>query len=99
MLCVSGYMGPRVDGFRSRCLPMQQHPELVESVLSGKIDEVDLGEVLCDGCDDYYRDEVELDDAWQAYHDYLDDTDGNYKSWLCGTCGDPAYDCGCADLI
>ena len=31
------------------------------------------------------------------YQDYLDDTDGNYASWLCETCGDPAYDCDCED--
>ena len=75
------------------------HPELAEPVLSGKIDEVDLGEVLCDGCEDYYRDEAALDEAWQAYHEHLDDTDGSYVSWLCGDCGDPAYDCECDVVI
>ena len=71
------------------------HPELEGRILTGEITEVDLGEVLCDGCEDFYREEAALDEAWQAYHEHFDDTDGNYVSWLCENCGDPAYDCGC----
>ena len=70
------------------------HPELAEPVRSGKIDELDFGEVLCDGCEDFYRDEAALADA-----EHLDDTDGNFVSWLCGDCGDPAYDCECDVVI
>ena len=67
---------------------IRQHPELEKQILAGEIREVDLGEVLCDGCEDFFQDEADL-----AEHE--DDTDGTHKSWLCGTCGDPAYDCGC----
>ena len=74
---------------------IRQHPELEKQILAGEIAEVDLGEVLCDGCEDYYRDEAELAAAWQEHYEHLDDTDGTHKSWLCGNCGDPAYDCGC----
>ena len=67
-----------------------EHPELKDKILAGEITDVDLGEVLCDGCEDFFADEASL-----AEHE--DDTDGNYASWLCETCGDPAYDCGCDD--
>ena len=46
--------------------------------------------MLCDGCEDFYADEAALVEP-------EDDTDGNHVSWLCDTCGDPAYDCGCDD--
>ena len=82
---------------------IEGHPELEERILSGEITDVDLGEVLCDGCEDYFNDESEaqaqdnpFSDDYQPPDD-ADDTDANYKSWLCETCGDPAYDCGCAD--
>ena len=45
----------------------------------------------CDKCFILEGDE----DADEAEH--LDDTDGDSASWLCATCGDPAYDCECAD--
>ena len=32
------------------------HPELEERILAREITDVDLGEVLCDGCEDYYED-------------------------------------------
>ena len=35
------------------------HPELVEKLRAGEIDEVELGEVLCDGCEDFFNDEAE----------------------------------------
>lgn len=77
---------------------IEGHPELAERILAGEINSVDLGEVLCDGCEDeYHQEESSLDDAWEEHYEYLDDTDGNHKSWLCGNCGDPAYDCGCDD--
>ena len=71
---------------------VRQHPELEKQILSGEIAEVHLGEVLCDGCEDFYRDETAF-----ALAEHEDDTDGTHKSWLCGICGDPAYDCGCDD--
>ena len=73
---------------------IEANPELADAILSGQLDEVDLGEVLCDGCEDFFHDEAAL-----AEHE--DDTDGDYASWLCRTCGDPAYDCGCdeSDVI
>ena len=58
----------------------------------------DADEVLCDSCEDeYYQEESSLNEAWEEYYAHLDDTDGNYKSWLCENCGDPLYDCGCDD--
>ena len=75
---------------------IEQHPELEGRILSGDIDSVDLGKVLCDGCEDeYYQEESLLDDAWDAYYADADDLDGTHQSWLCANCGDPAYDCGC----
>ena len=79
---------------------IEEHPELAERILAGEINSVDLGEVLCDGCEDeYYQEKSALDAAWDEYDDLdaEDDTDGDYKSWLCGNCGDPVYDCGCDD--
>ena len=35
------------------------HPELVEKLRAGEIDEVELGEVLCDGCEDFFNDGAE----------------------------------------
>lgn len=29
--------------------------------------------------------------------DHEGDVDGDYASWFCASCGDPAYDCGCGD--
>ena len=69
---------------------IEANPELKKYILSGEITDVDLDEVLCDGCEDFYADEAALDEA-----EHEDDTDGNYVSWLCATCGDPAYDCVC----
>ena len=73
---------------------IEANPELKDKILAGDITEVDLGEVLCDGCEDFYEDEAALDEA-----EHLDDTDGNFQSWLCETCGDPAYDCDCDDVV
>ena len=71
---------------------IEANPELKKYILSGEITDVDLGEVLCDGCEDFYREEAALAEA-----EHLDDTDGDFASWLCETCGDPAYDCGCEE--
>ena len=71
---------------------IEAHPELAQKIRTGELTEVDLGEVLCDGCEDFYRQETALAEA-----EYEDDTDGNYVSWLCEHCGNPAYDCGCDD--
>ena len=41
------------------------HPELEERILAREITDVDLGEVLCDGCEDYYEDlyqDMSMDD-------------------------------------
>ena len=35
---------------------IEGHPELADRILSGEITSVDLGEVLCDGCEDYWND-------------------------------------------
>ena len=52
---------------------IEQHPELADRILSGEITSVDLGEVLCDGCEDeYYQEESLLDDAWDQYYADLD---------------------------
>ena len=66
---------------------IEAHPELEERILSRDINIVDLGEVLCDGCEDFFNDESEA----QAQ----DDLNGTHQSWLCGNCGEVAYDCGC----
>ena len=76
---------------------IEANPELKDKILAGDITEVDLGEVLCDGCEDFYREEAALAELELEEADDLDDLDGNYASWLCATCGDPAYDCGCDD--
>ena len=39
---------------------IEENPELAESILSGEMTDVDLGEVLCDGCEDFFQDEVAL---------------------------------------
>ena len=39
---------------------IEENPELAESILSGEITDVDLGEVLCDGCEDFFQDEAAL---------------------------------------
>lgn len=76
------------------------HPESEKKILAGDINSVDLGKVLCDGCEDEYnQEEAALDEAWDDYYAWLDDTDGNHKSWLCETCGDPSYDCGCDAVV
>ena len=71
---------------------IESNSKLKDKILAGEITDVDLGEVLCDGCEDFYREEVALDEA-----EHLDDTDGNYASWLCENCGDPAYECVCEE--
>ena len=77
---------------------IEQHPESAERILAGEITDIDLGKVLCDGCEDENNQEATLlGEAWEDYDAHLDDTDGNHKSWLCGNCGDPDDDCGCAD--
>ena len=75
---------------------IEANPELKKPILAGEITDVDLGEVLCDGCEDFYADEASLAEA-----EHEDDTDGDSASWLCASCGDPAYDCGCdeSDVI
>ena len=53
----------------------------------------------CDDCrfpeEEHYNDL----DAILDEDAYLDGTSGTHASWLCATCGDPAYDCGCEDAI
>lgn len=52
----------------------------------------------CDDCrfpEEYEGGETEYCDEGDEEH--LDDTDGDYASWLCAACGDPAYDCGCGE--
>ena len=69
---------------------IEQHPELEGRILSGDINsDLDLDEVLCDGCEDEYsQEETSLDEAWDDYYAHLDDTDGDHKSWLCEHCGE-----------
>lgn len=47
---------------------IEEHPDLAEKILTREITDVDLGEVLCDGCEDFYNDEAalyaETDDPW-----------------------------------
>ena len=55
---------------------IEAHPELEARILAGDINSVDLGEVLCDGCEDeYYQEEAALDTDWEEYYRDLDDTD------------------------
>ena len=42
---------------------IEENPELAESILSGEMTDVDLGEVLCDGCEDFFQDEAALAEA------------------------------------
>lgn len=41
---------------------IEEHPELEERILAGEINSVDLGEVLCDGCEDEYDQALDLED-------------------------------------
>ena len=50
---------------------IEENPELAESILSGEMTDVDLGEVLCDGCEDFFEDEATL-----AAAEAGDDLDG-----------------------
>ena len=52
---------------------ISMHPELEDRILAGQITDVDLGEVLCDGCEDYYQDEAELAQAWDDHYQALDE--------------------------
>lgn len=53
---------------------IEAHPELEESIRSGDIDSVDLGEILCDGCENYFQDETAL--ALAEEGDDLEGKDG-----------------------
>jgi len=48
---------------------IQKNPELAESILSGEMTDVDLGEVLCDGCEQ----EEALAEAWDEWYANFDD--------------------------
>ena len=65
------------------CGKIFTYNEFEEDIDSGAIVSVDKPS-YCIACE-----QADLD----AETDWLDDTDGNYKSWLCKTCGEPAYDC------
>lgn len=51
----------------------------------------------CDDC--RFPEEEAYEDPWDEWDDddFFDDTSGTHASWLCASCGDPAYDCGCGD--
>ena len=52
---------------------IEQHPELADRIVSRDINSVDLGSVLCDGCEDeYYQEETSLDEAWDAHYGCID---------------------------
>ena len=51
------------------------HPELEKRILAREITDVDLGEVLCDGCEDYYEDlyqDESMDDETDDLEDEID---------------------------
>ena len=50
---------------------IDENPELEERILAGEITDVDLGEVLCDGCEDFFRDEAALaeEEAHEIHRD------------------------------
>ena len=49
---------------------IDENPELEERILAGEITDIDLGEVLCDGCEDYFQDEAALAEAWDDYPEW-----------------------------
>ena len=49
---------------------IDENPELEERILAREITDVDLGEVLCDGCEDFFRDEAALAEASDDYGDH-----------------------------
>ena len=54
---------------------IEEHPELEKRIRSGDVTDVDLGEVLGDGCEDYYQDEAALAESWDEYYDGLGDSE------------------------
>lgn len=47
---------------------IEEHPALEKKILSGEITDIDFGEVLCDGCEDFFAEEEAL-----AYLEHCDD--------------------------
>ena len=39
---------------------IDEHPAEKEKILAGEITDIDLQEVLCDGCEDFFQDEAYL---------------------------------------
>ena len=62
---------------------IEVYPELAEKILAGKITDVDLGETLCDGCEDYYQEEAVLAAAWDAWYAELDAQSDEGKDHAC----------------
>ena len=57
---------------------IEEHPESAKRIRSGDVTDIDLGEVLCDGCEDYWNDESEAqaqDDPSSFYYQPLDEDD------------------------
>lgn len=54
---------------------IEENPELAEQIISGEITDVDLGEVLCDGCEDFFQDEADLAGLDEQGDDLEDEID------------------------
>ena len=52
---------------------IEEHPESEKRILSGDVTDVDLGETLCDGCEDeYYQEQLSFDNVeLDAYYNAL----------------------------
>ena len=82
---------------------IEANPELKRYILSGEITDVDLGEVLCDGCEDFFNDEAEAqaqDDPDSDDDQPLEDEDAlpteTIKCPYCGRLNSELY-CQCME--